>query len=106
MKNQRKRLKKICLIGWLEKNTEEEARQQALLRKILKVLQWELPRPLTASLDEMIRKELLTLLEHDNAKYPLEKKLNKEKKRGFKCSVNASAVPEIDDFEEEELKEV
>ena len=81
-------------------NAEEEARQQALLRKILKVLQWELPRPPTASLDlirnsliradgdkssfvpptsieqadEMIRKELLTLLEHDNAKYSLKKK--------------------------------
>ena len=66
----------------------------------MKVLQWELPRPPTASLDlirnsfiredgdkssfvpptsieqadEMIRKELLTLLEHDNAKYSLKKK--------------------------------
>ena len=92
-------MKKICLIGWLEK-TQGEARQQALISKILKVLQWELPRTPTASLDlirnslfradggknsfvpptsieqadEMIRKELLTLLEHDNAKYPLEKK--------------------------------
>ena len=57
----------------------------------------------------MIRKELLTLLKHDNAKYPREKKKkkkNKEKKRGVKRFVNGSVVPEIDDFEEEELKEV
>ena len=56
----------------------------------------------------MIRKELLTLLKHDNAKYPREKKkMNKEKKRGVKRFVNGSVVPEIDDFEEEEeLKEV
>nr|POE75824.1 cell division cycle 5-like protein [Quercus suber] len=113
-------------------NAEKEARQQALLRKILKVLQWELPRPPTASLglirnsliradgenssfvpptsieqaDEMIRKELLTLLELDNEKYSLKKKMNKEKKRGVKRSVNGSVVPEIDDFEEEELEEV
>ena len=32
--------------------------------------------------------------------------MNTEKKRGVKRSVNGSAVPEIDDFEEEELKEV
>jgi len=112
---------------------EEEARQQALLRKRSKVLQRELPRPPVASLDlirnsliradedkssfvpptsieqadEMIRKELLTLLEHDNAKYPLDKKMNKEKKKSVKRSANGSDyVPEIDDFEEDEVKEV
>ncbi|KAL1332055.1 hypothetical protein AAHE18_12G235300 [Arachis hypogaea] len=89
---------------------EEEARQQALLRKRSKVLQRELPRPPAASLelirnsviradgdkssfvpptsieqaDEMIRRELLALLEHDNAKYPLDEKVNKEKKKGAK----------------------
>ncbi|XP_062148179.1 cell division cycle 5-like protein [Alnus glutinosa] len=111
---------------------EEEARQQALLRKRSKVLQRELPRPPVASLDlirnsliradedkssfvpptsieqadEMIRKELLTLLEHDNAKYPLDKKMNKEKKKSIKRSANGSDyVPEIDDFEEDEVKE-
>ncbi|KAB1210545.1 Cell division cycle 5-like protein [Morella rubra] len=110
----------------------EEARQQALLRKRSKVLQRELPRPPAASLDlirnsliradedkssfvpptsieqadEMVRKELLSLLEHDNAKYPLEKKLNKEKKKSVKRSADGSAyIPEIEDFEEEELKE-
>ncbi|XP_031248162.1 cell division cycle 5-like protein [Pistacia vera] len=111
---------------------EEEARQQALLRKRSKVLQRELPRPPVASLelirnsllradgdkssfvpptsieqaDEVIRKELLTLLEHDNAKYPLEEKVEK-KKKGSKRSANGSAapVPVIEDFEEEELKE-
>ncbi|KAF3452349.1 hypothetical protein FNV43_RR02782 [Rhamnella rubrinervis] len=110
---------------------EEEARQQALLRKRSKVLQRELPRPPVASLelirnslmradgdkssfvpptlieqaDEMVRKELLTLLEHDNAKYPL--KVNKEKKKGSKRSANGSAVsvPVIEEFEEDELKE-
>ncbi|XP_044469345.1 cell division cycle 5-like protein [Mangifera indica] len=110
---------------------EEEARQQALLRKRSKVLQRELPRPPVASLelirnsllradgdkssfvppmsieqaDEMIRKELLTLLEHDNAKYPLEKV--EKKKKGSKRSANGSAapIPVIEDFEEEELKE-
>ena len=114
---------------------EEEARQQTLLRKRSKVLQRELPRPSVASLDlirnslmradedkssfvpptlieqadEMIRKELLSILEHDNAKYPLEEKKEKEKKRGGKRSANgksAGSVPDIEDFEEAELEEV
>ncbi|KAF2306996.1 hypothetical protein GH714_023152 [Hevea brasiliensis] len=106
----------------------EEARQQALLRKRSKVLQRELPRPPAASLelirnsllradedkssfvpptltelaDEMIRKELLALLDHDNAKYPLDEKLSKEKKKGVKRA--AVSVPVIEDFEEDELK--
>ncbi|RHN53609.1 putative transcription factor MYB-HB-like family [Medicago truncatula] len=89
---------------------EEEARQQALLRKRSKVLQRELPTPPPASLelirnsliradgdkssfvpptpieqaDEMIRKELQALLEHDNAKYPLEEIANKEREKGSK----------------------
>ncbi|XP_027923811.1 cell division cycle 5-like protein [Vigna unguiculata] len=110
---------------------EEEARQQALLRKRSKVLQRELPRPPAASLelirnslirtdgdkssfvpptsieqaDEMIRKELLTLLEHDNAKYPLDDKVNREKKKGVKRSADVSAVPVIEDFEEDEMKD-
>ncbi|KAL6323671.1 hypothetical protein AAG906_002138 [Vitis piasezkii] len=113
---------------------EEEARQQALLRKRSKVLQRELPRPPVASLDlirnslmradedkssfvpptlieqadEMIRKELLGLLEHDNAKYPLDEKTEKEKKKGGKRSANgksAGSVSDIEDFEEAELKE-
>ncbi|XP_043692881.1 cell division cycle 5-like protein, partial [Telopea speciosissima] len=113
---------------------EEEAKQQALLRKRSKVLQRELPRPPTASLelirkslvradedknsfvpptsieqaDEMIRKHLLNLLEHDNAKYPLEEKVGKEKKKGVKrasSGTSAVSVPEIEDFEEDELKE-
>ena len=114
---------------------EEEARQQTLLRKRSKVLQRELPRPPVASLDlirnslmradedkssfvpptlieqadEMIRKELLSILEHDNAKYPLEEKKEREKKRGGKRSANgksAGSVPDIEDFEEAELEEV
>ncbi|KAK6911332.1 Pre-mRNA splicing factor component Cdc5p/Cef1, C-terminal [Dillenia turbinata] len=111
---------------------EMEARQQALLRKRSKVLQRELPRPPAASLelirnsliradedkssfvpptlieqaDEMISKELLNLLEHDNAKYPLDDKVEREKKKGTKRPANgAIAVPEIEDFEEDELKE-
>ncbi|XP_060186260.1 cell division cycle 5-like protein isoform X2 [Lycium barbarum] len=108
---------------------EEEARQQALLRKRSKVLQRELPRPPIASLelirsslmradedkssfvpptlieqaDEMIRKELVSLLEHDNTKYPLDEKAEKEKKKGAKRKVVAE--PAIEDFEEDELKE-
>ncbi|CAN4106893.1 unnamed protein product [Withania somnifera] len=108
---------------------EEEARQQALLRKRSKVLQRELPRPPIASLDlirrslmrsdedkssfvpptlieqadEMIRKELVSLLEHDNTKYPLDEKAEKEKKKGVKREVVAE--PAIEDFEEGELKE-
>lgn len=106
---------------------EEEARYQALLRKRSKVLQRELPRPPAASVelirrslmradedkssfapptdieqaDELVRKELLSLLEHDNAKYPLN---DKEQKKGAKRSANV--VPVIEDFEQEELKEV
>lgn len=106
---------------------EEEARYQALLRKRSKVLQRELPRPPAASVelirrslmradedkssfapptdieqaDELVRKELLSLLEHDNAKYPLN---DKEQKKGGKRSANV--VPVIEDFEQEELKEV
>ncbi|XP_019426090.1 PREDICTED: cell division cycle 5-like protein isoform X2 [Lupinus angustifolius] len=108
---------------------EEEARLQALLRKRSKVLQRGLPRPPSASLeliknssmradedkssfvpptsieqaDELIRKELLTLLEHDNAKYPLDE--NKEKKKGAKRSANMPAVPVIEDFQEFEMKD-
>uniref|UniRef100_A0A0A0M0E8 Uncharacterized protein n=1 Tax=Cucumis sativus TaxID=3659 RepID=A0A0A0M0E8_CUCSA len=113
---------------------EEEARQQALLRKRSKVLQRELPRPPTASLelirnslmradgdkssfvpptpieqaDEMIRKELLALLEHDNAKYPIDEKVNKEKKKGSKRTGNGptTVIPTIDDFEQTEMEEV
>ncbi|KAL9379223.1 hypothetical protein Peur_027705 [Populus x canadensis] len=111
----------------------EEARLQALLRKRSKVLQRELPRPPMASLelirdsllradgdkssfvpptsieqaDEMIRKELLALLEHDNAKYPLEEKPSKEKKKGSKhpSKRSAASIPIIEDFEEDELKQ-
>ncbi|KAL5537949.1 hypothetical protein UlMin_043005 [Ulmus minor] len=107
----------------------EEARLQALRRKRSKVLQRELPRPCVASLelirnsltradgdksstlikqaDEMVRKELLTLLEHDNATNPLNEEVNKEKKNGAKRSANGSTapVPEIEDFKENEMKE-
>ncbi|XP_019192776.1 PREDICTED: cell division cycle 5-like protein isoform X2 [Ipomoea nil] len=108
---------------------EEEARQQALLRKRSKALQRDLPRPPAASLDlikssliradedkssfvpptlieqadELIRKELLSLLEHDNVKYPIDEKSEKEKKKGTKRK--SVPVPVIEDFEEDELKE-
>lgn len=111
---------------------EEEARQQALLKKRSKVLQRELPRPPVGSLDlikksliradedkssfvpptlieqadEMIRKELLSLLEHDNVKYPLDEKLEKDKKKGSKRAGGKSvSVPAIEEFDEDELKE-
>ncbi|XP_023644690.1 cell division cycle 5-like protein [Capsella rubella] len=110
---------------------EEEARQQALLKKRSKVLQRDLPRPPAASLeiirnsllsadgdkssvvpptpieiaDKMVREELLQLLEHDNAKYPLDEKA--EKKKGAKNRTNSSASQflAIEDFEENELQE-
>ncbi|KAD6795774.1 hypothetical protein E3N88_06670 [Mikania micrantha] len=108
---------------------EEDARQLALLKKRSKVLQRELPRPPASSLDlikkslirgdedkssfvpptlieqadEMIRKELLSLLEHDNAKYPLDVK---EKKKGNKrASGKSASVPIIEEFDEDDLKE-
>ncbi|CAF2107988.1 hypothetical protein HID58_080907 [Brassica napus] len=110
---------------------EEEARQQALLRKRSKVLQRDLPRPPAASLeliknsllsangdkssvvpptpeevaDKLVRRELLQLLEHDNAKYPLDGKA--EKKKGAKNRANSSGsqVTPIEDFEENDLEE-
>ncbi|KAL8518249.1 hypothetical protein ACS0TY_009568 [Phlomoides rotata] len=112
---------------------DEDARLQALLKKRSKVLQRELPRPPPASLDliknslmradgdkssfvpptsveqadELIRKELVSLLEHDNVKYPLDENATKEKKMGGKRAANGKSlpVPSIDDFEEIELKE-
>uniref|UniRef100_A0A0D9W3M3 Cell division cycle 5-like protein n=1 Tax=Leersia perrieri TaxID=77586 RepID=A0A0D9W3M3_9ORYZ len=113
---------------------EEQARQEALLRKRSKVLQRSLPRPPAASVeilrqtlikggesrnrstfvpptsleqaDELINEELLRLLEHDNAKYPLDEKTQKDKKKGSKRQANRTpSVPEIEDFDEDELKE-
>ncbi|XP_039123903.1 cell division cycle 5-like protein isoform X2 [Dioscorea cayenensis subsp. rotundata] len=113
---------------------QEQARLEALLRKRSKVLQRELPRPPTAALEliknllmrgdedkssfvpptlfeqaeEMINKELLSLLEHDNAKYPLDEKVEKEKKKRSKRAANGKSslsIPEIEDFEEDELNE-
>jgi pre-mRNA-splicing factor CDC5/CEF1 len=112
---------------------EEQARQEALLRKRSKVLQRSLPRPPAASVeilrqslikggenrstfvpptsleqaDELINEELLRLLEHDNAKYPLDEQTQREKKKGSKRQANGPAsVPEIEGFDEHELKEV
>ncbi|KAF8780728.1 hypothetical protein HU200_001335 [Digitaria exilis] len=112
---------------------EEQARQEALLRKRSKVLQRSLPRPPAASVDvlrhslikggesrnrstfvpptsleqadDLINEEFLRLLEHDNAKYPLDEKTQKEKKKGNKRQANVAVVPEIEDFDEGELKE-
>ncbi|KAK1627904.1 hypothetical protein QYE76_002219 [Lolium multiflorum] len=111
---------------------EEQARQEALLRKRSKVLQRSLPRPPAASVeilrqslikggenrstfvpptsleqaDELINEELLRLLEHDNAKYPLDEQTQREKKKGSKRHANGPAlVPEIEGFDEHELKE-
>eukprot|EP00252_Welwitschia_mirabilis_P026273 TRINITY_DN853_c0_g3_i1.p1 TRINITY_DN853_c0_g3~~TRINITY_DN853_c0_g3_i1.p1 ORF type:complete len:1058 (-),score=318.66 TRINITY_DN853_c0_g3_i1:523-3696(-) len=112
---------------------EEAARQAALLRKRSKVLQRDLPRPPSSAIDtlkstltstdddsgsftpsyleqadDLIKKELVTLWEHDNAKYPIERDFNKEKKKGSKSASNGKPkmpVPEIEDFEEEEIKD-
>ncbi|KAL6552801.1 hypothetical protein OROHE_008165 [Orobanche hederae] len=113
---------------------EEEATQKALVKKRSKVLQRELPRPPIASLDliintlmradvymssvvpstlveqahELLSNELLSLLEHDNIKYPLDEKATKEK---MKCGEHAEdeksvSAPTIDKFDEDELKEM
>ncbi|KAH9319779.1 hypothetical protein KI387_021548, partial [Taxus chinensis] len=113
---------------------EEAARQAALLRKRSKVLQRDLPRPPVTAVDyiknfltrvdddngslapanfmdqadELIRKELVSLLEHDNAKYPFEDDSGKEKRKGSKNAANGRPqvpIPQIDDFDEEELRE-
>nr|GEZ34705.1 cell division cycle 5-like protein [Tanacetum cinerariifolium] len=52
----------------------------------------------------MIRNELLSLLEHDNAKYPLDEKLETEKKKGNKRG-KSFQVPVIEEFDEDVLKE-
>ncbi|CAE5957005.1 unnamed protein product [Arabidopsis arenosa] len=72
---------------------EEEARQQALLKKRSKVD------------DKMVREELLQLLEHDNAKYPLDEKAEKKKGAKNRANRSASQVLAIDDFDENELQE-
>ncbi|KAJ3693037.1 hypothetical protein LUZ60_012132 [Juncus effusus] len=108
---------------------EERKREEALLRKRSKVLQREeLPRPPSQSVeiirgliakmhekrssfvpptvleqaDELVHREMADLLERDNAKYPLEERSEKEKKRREKKKVK---VPELEDFEEDEMKE-
>ncbi|MCL7037637.1 hypothetical protein MKW94_006784 [Papaver nudicaule] len=100
----------------------EEARQEAFLKKRSKVLERELhaaSRELTRNslvrTDENQssfvpptvmerRREILGLLEHDNDKYPLDEKVEKERKKGEKCASNRKPafVPEIEDLEEEE----
>jgi pre-mRNA-splicing factor CDC5/CEF1 len=54
--------------------------------------------------DELIKREMIVLLEHDNAKYPLEgkKKMNKSAANG----ITHTDVPELGDFEDQELREV
>lgn len=110
---------------------EEDARQLALLKKRSKVLQRELPRPpggavdlirkslvrgdedkssfvpptLIEQADEMIRRELLVLLEHDNLKYPIDEKIEKEKKKSKRASGKSVSVPVIEEFDADELKE-
>ncbi|MCO5612031.1 hypothetical protein L7F22_066293 [Adiantum nelumboides] len=109
---------------------EEAARQAALLLKRSKVLQRELPRPphasvewlkifstqaeesvattLTEQADKLIKMEIALLLEHDNAKYPFEEVLGKEKKKSSKVVANGKKqveLPVMEDFEEEQLKE-
>ncbi|KAK1401739.1 Pre-mRNA-splicing factor CDC5/CEF1 [Heracleum sosnowskyi] len=65
------------------------------------------PPTLIEQADEMLRKELLSLLEHDSLKYPINGKVQKEKKNVRKGTAmgNTTAVPLIDQFEEDELKE-
>ncbi|KAL4574704.1 hypothetical protein LXL04_021540 [Taraxacum kok-saghyz] len=117
----------------LREKADEHARQVALLKKRSKVLQREeLPRPpggavelikeslvrgdvdkssfvpptLIEQADEMIRRELLELLEFDNVKYPIDEKSEKEKKKGKKgAGGKGVSVPVIEEFDPEELNE-
>lgn len=65
------------------------------------------PCTLIEQADEMVRKEFLYLLEHDTFNYPTIEEVWKEKKRDTKCTDkgNSAAVPLLDQFEEDELKE-
>ncbi|CAN6575424.1 unnamed protein product [Malus baccata var. baccata] len=56
--------------------------------------------------DEMVKVELFSLLEHDNAKYLLTEKVDKRQKDGSKRNANgpSTSVPVIGDFDENELK--
>lgn len=67
------------------------------------------PANFMEQVDELIRKELMSLLEHGNAKYPYEDELGKEKKKGNKNTRNGRPqvpIPQIDNFDEGELTEV
>ncbi|XP_047057488.1 cell division cycle 5-like protein [Lolium rigidum] len=56
--------------------------------------------------DELINEEHLSLLEHDNAKYPLDEQTQREKRKGNKRQTTGVAfIPEIEGFDEHELKE-
>ncbi|EFJ16247.1 hypothetical protein SELMODRAFT_421912 [Selaginella moellendorffii] len=90
---------------------EEDAREAAALRKRSKVLQQGLPRPPPATVElirntiprhaeaddpkTLIQKELVALLEHDNAKYPMTNKSGKP----------PPVIPELENLDEQELKE-
>ncbi|CAN6575421.1 unnamed protein product [Malus baccata var. baccata] len=54
----------------------------------------------------MVKVELFSLLEHDNAKYLLTEKVDKRQKDGSKRNANgpSTSVPVIGDFDENELK--
>mmetsp|Transcript_24535 Transcript_24535/g.68288 ORF Transcript_24535/g.68288 Transcript_24535/m.68288 type:complete len:718 (+) Transcript_24535:87-2240(+) len=106
---------------------EEAERRERELRKRSQVLQRDMPRPaaldgfmagkqsadsavstnpVIASAHKMVEEEMLALLKHDNAKYPLkdgkeDKKKKKDKKRKNEL---AEPVVEIDEFEESELQ--
>ena len=64
------------------------------------------PPTLIEQADVMVRKELLSLLEHDNLKYPTDRKVQKENE-ATKQTVkgNSASAPSIDQFEEDDLKE-
>ncbi|XP_078427926.1 cell division cycle 5 [Wolffia australiana] len=113
---------------------KEQAEQDELMKKRSKVLQRDLPRPPVGALDiiknsfirsdedkssfvpptqfeladEMVNRELLVLLEHDNNKYPLDEKSEKGKKKGIKRTANGKSawtIPGIEDFDDNQLKE-
>ncbi|RVX05584.1 Cell division cycle 5-like protein [Vitis vinifera] len=76
---------------------EEEARQQALLRKRSKVLQRELPRPPVASLD-LIRNSLMRA-DEDKSSFVPPTEGEKERRQALCKWKSAGSVPDIEDFE-------
>lgn len=110
---------------------EEKEKVEAVLKRRSKALQRGLPRPEIKSLEviaklveyskgrqavsvqeegeDLVRREMLLLLQHDLGKYPPEEGEGKEKKKGGKGDsgkmMSKFDIPEIEEYDEAELRE-